>query len=73
MWVKIAPDMDLMMEVELQGINENARDYDVQLYEKVVHDALMERLAKVFAEEDINIYALDVGVAREKYLRPKVA
>ena len=73
MWLKIAPDMELMMEVELQGVNEKSRDYDVQLYEKVVHDALMERLKKVFAEEDINIFAVDVGVAREKYLKPKVA
>ncbi len=73
MWIKIAPDMELMMEVDLQGVNEKSRDYDVQLYEKVVRDALMEKLTKVFAEEDINIFALDVGVAREKYLKPKVA
>lgn len=73
MWIKIAPDMEFMMEVELQGVNENTRDYDIQLYEKVIKDALMEKLTKVFPEEDLNIYALDVGVAREKYVKPKVA
>ncbi len=73
MWIKIAPDMDIMMEVDLQGVNENTRDYDIQLYEKVVKDALMEKLRKVFPEEDINIYALDVGVAREKYAKPTAA
>jgi SpoVK/Ycf46/Vps4 family AAA+-type ATPase len=73
MWLKITPDMDLNMEVELQGIDENTRDYDVQVYEKVVRDALKERLKKVFAEEDINIYAVDAGIAREKYIRRKAA
>ncbi len=71
MWVKIAPDMEFMMEVDLQGVDENTRDYDIQLYEKVVKDALMERLTKAFPEEDINIFALAVGVAREKYAKPK--
>ncbi len=33
----------------------------------------MEKLKKVFSEEDINIYAIDVGVAREKYGKPKAA
>ena len=73
MWLKITPDMDLNMEVELQGIDENTRDYDVQVYEKVVRDALKERLKKVFAEVDINIYAVDAGIAREKYIRRKAA
>jgi len=73
MWVKISPDMDIMMEVELQGVNERSRDHDVQLYENVVRDALIEKLKKVFAEEDISIRALDIGVAREKYLGPKAA
>ncbi len=73
MWLKITPDMEIMMEVELQGVNERSRDYDVQLYEKVVRDALMEKLKKVFTEEDITIFALDVGVAREKYLKPRAA
>ncbi len=73
MLLKIARDMDIMMEVELQGLNEGSRDHDVQLYEKIVRDALMERLKKVFVEENIDIHALDVGVAREKYLKPRAA
>ncbi|MDA8099567.1 MAG: hypothetical protein M0042_08070 [Nitrospiraceae bacterium] len=73
MWLKIVPDIELNMEVPLQGVDENTRDYDVQLYEKVVRDALIEKLKKVFAEEDINVYAVDVGIAREKYVNVKVA
>ncbi len=73
MWLKIAPDMDIMMEVELRGVTERSRDIDVQLYEEVVRDALIERLKLAFAEEDIIIHSLDVGVAREKYVTPKVA
>ena len=73
MWLKITPDMDLMMEVDLQGVDERSRDFDVQLFETVVRDALMERLKKAFAAEDINIYSVDVGIAREKYLKPRAA
>jgi hypothetical protein len=46
---------------------------DVQLYENVARDALIDRLKKVFAEEDINIHSVDVGIAREKYIKPKAA
>jgi hypothetical protein len=38
-----------------------------------VRDALIERLKKVFAGEDIIVYGVDVGVAREKYIKPKAA
>jgi len=73
MWLKITPDMDVMMEVDLQGVDERSRDMDVQLYDNVARDALIERLKKVFAEEDINIHSVDVGIAREKYIKPKAA
>ncbi len=78
MLVKISPDMEIMMEVDLQGVNERSRDYrsrdyDVQLYEGIVRDALIERLKKIFPEEDIRIYSVDVGVAREKYAKPRAA
>ncbi len=73
MWLKITPDMDIMMEVELQGVTERSRDLDVQRYEEVVRDALMERLKLAFAEEDIILHSVDVGVAREKYITSKVA
>ena len=73
MWLKITPDIELMMEVDLRGVDENTRDYDVQLYDNVVRDALRERLKKVFAEEDMTLYAVDVGVAREKYIKRKAA
>jgi hypothetical protein len=73
MWIKITPDMDLIMNVDLQGLDEQSRDRDVQLYENVARDALIERLKKVFAEEDINIHSVDVGIAREKYIKSKAA
>jgi hypothetical protein len=73
MWLKITPDMELSMDVDIQGLDERSRDMDVQLYENVARDALIERLKKVFAEEDINIHSVDVGIAREKYINPKAA
>jgi hypothetical protein len=73
MWLKITPDIELTMEVDLQGVDENTRDHDVQLYEKVIRDALKKRLTRVFALEDITIYSLAAGIAREKYIRRKAA
>jgi hypothetical protein len=73
MWLKVVPDIELNIDLPLQGVDENTRDYDVQMYENVVRDALREKLIKVFADEDITLYSVDVGIAREKYIRRKAA
>ncbi len=66
MWLRISPDMDFYLDMELQGVNEKTRDYDVQQYEKVVYDKFMERLKKAFPEEDLRMYTFEFGVARER-------
>ncbi len=73
MWIKVNPDMELNLEVELQGIDERTRDQDVQLYEERIREALTERLRKVFADEDIVLYGMEAGIAREKYAKPRAA
>lgn len=70
MWLRISPDMDFYLDMELQGVNDRTRDYDVQQYEKVVHDAFVERLKKAFPEGDFKIYNFEFGTAREKHLKP---
>lgn len=37
--VRMAPDMEFCMEIDLPGIDESSRDHDVQLHKAVVHAA----------------------------------
>jgi len=73
MWVKIQPEMSLTMDIELAGINEKMRDNDVQLYEDVIKEALRERLKKAFADSDVAISDVKVGIARGKYIGAEAA
>ncbi len=66
MWLRISPEMDFYLDMELQGVNEKTREYDIQQYEKVVYDEFVERLKKAFPEGDFRIYNFDFSVAREK-------
>lgn len=68
-WLRIMPDMDLYLEVDLQGVSYKTTEYDVQQYEKAVYDAFVERLKKAFPEEDFHIHRLEFGIAREKYAK----
>lgn len=66
MWLRISPEMDFYLDMELQGVTDKTSDYDVQQYEKVVYDAFVERLKKAFPEEDFKMYTFEFGIAREK-------
>lgn len=66
MWLRISPEMDFYLDMELQGATDKSREYDVQQYEKVVHDAFVERLKKAFPEGDFRMYTFEFGIAREK-------
>lgn len=37
MWLRISPEMDFYLDMELQGVNEETREYDVQQFEQVVY------------------------------------
>jgi hypothetical protein len=69
MWLRISPEMDFYLDIELQGITDKSREYDVQQYEKVVHDAFVERLKKAFPEGDFRMYTFEFGVSREKQIK----
>jgi len=61
--VKIAPDIEFKMDIELEGITMHSRDHDVQRHKKVVYEAFMERLRKGFPEANLKVdtfeFALD--------------
>lgn len=65
-WLRISPEMDFYLEMELQGVSEKTSEYDVGQYEKVVYKEFVERLKKAFPEEDFRIHTFDFGIAREK-------
>jgi hypothetical protein len=66
MWLRISPEMDFYLDMELQGVNEKTRESDVQQYEHVVYKEFVERLKKAFPEEDIRMYNFEFGIARER-------
>lgn len=66
MWLRISPEMDFYLDMELQGANEKTRESDIRQYEKVVYDEFVNRLKKAFPDEDFKVHSFDFGVAREK-------
>lgn len=66
MWLRISPEIDFYLDMELQGANEKTREYDIQHYEHVVYKEFVERLKKAFPEEDFRMYTFDFGIARER-------
>ena len=67
--LKIAPDIEFKLELELKGITMNSRDHDVQQHKKEVYDAFVARLRKAFAEDEMRIdtfeFALDTAEVLE--------
>jgi hypothetical protein len=71
MRLRISPEMDFYLDMELQGATERTRDYDIQQYEKIVYDEFINRIKKAFPEGDFRVNTFDFNVARES--TPKVA
>lgn len=66
MWLRISPEMDFYLDMDLQGVNEKTREYDVQQYEQAVYKEFVERLKKAFPEGDFRTYNFQFGIARER-------
>lgn len=48
--VQIAPDIEFKMDLEVEGISANSRDYDVQQHKAEVYEEFERRLKSVFPE-----------------------
>ncbi len=66
MWLRISPEMDFYLDMQLQGVNEKTREADVQQYKDIVYQEFVERLKKAFPEEDIRMYNFEFGISRER-------
>jgi hypothetical protein len=64
--VRMAPDIEFCMEIDLPGIDEQSRDHDVQLQKAVVHAAFVEKLKKACPECDLKIDTFTFGLDKEK-------
>jgi hypothetical protein len=71
MRLRISPEMDFYLDMELQGVTEMTRDYDIQQYEKIVYEEFINRIKKAFPAGDFRVNTFDFNVARES--KPRAA
>jgi len=65
MRLRISPDMDFYLDMDLQEVTVKTRDLDIQEYEKVVFDEFISRIKKAFPEGDFRVHTFEFNVARE--------
>lgn len=62
---QIAPDVEFKMDLEVEGINPESRDYDVQQHKLEVYQEFERRLNTAFPE-GIRIDRFEFGLSLEK-------
>lgn len=62
---QIAPDVEFKMDLEVEGINPESRDYDVQQHKLEVYQEFERRLKTAFPE-GIRIDRFEFGLSLEK-------
>jgi hypothetical protein len=61
---QIAPDIEFKMDLEIEGISPDSRDYDVQQHKAEVYQAFEQRLKNAFPE-GIKIDRFEFGLSLE--------
>lgn len=64
--IKIAPSVEFKMDINLEGVTEHSRDYDVQQHKAEIYAEFENRLTKVF-QEGFKIDSFDFGLDMDKY------
>ena len=59
--IKLAPNVEFRMDINLENITENSRDYDVQQHKAEVVEEFEKRLSQVFPE-GFKVDAMDFGL-----------
>ncbi len=62
--IKIAPNVEFRMDIELEGITEHSRDYNVQQHKAEIYAEFERRLIKAFPE-GIKIDSFDFGLNKD--------
>ena len=61
---QIAPDIEFKMDLEVEGIDTNTRDYDVQQHKPEIYREFERRLKEAFPE-GIKIDSFDFGLSQD--------
>jgi hypothetical protein len=61
--VQMAPELELKMELEVEGVDTNSRDWDVQQHKVEVYAEFERRLNAAFPE-GLRIYSFEFGLDR---------
>ena len=64
--IKMAPNVEFKMDIELEGVTEHSRDYDVQQHKAEIYAEFERRLKEAFPE-GIKIDSFEFGLDMDKY------
>ena len=64
--VQIAPDVEFKLDIDLQDVANDARDYDLQQHKAEVYALFEERLRKAFPE-GFKINTFEFGMDTSKH------
>lgn len=62
--IKLAPDVEFKMDINLDNITDNSRDYDVQQHKAEIIQEFEKRLNQVFPE-GFKIDRMDFGLDKQ--------
>jgi hypothetical protein len=64
--IKMAPNVEFKMDIDLEGVSKHTRDYDVQQHKVEIYTEFEKRLKKAFPE-GIKIDSFEFGLDLDKY------
>ena len=64
--IKLAPNVEFKMDINLDNITDTSRDYDVQQHKAEIYTEFEKRLVKAFPE-GIKIDSFDFGLDLDRY------
>jgi len=59
--VQMAPEIEFKMELEVEGVDTDSRDYNVQQHKREVHEEFMRRLNEAFPE-GFRVHTFEFGL-----------
>jgi hypothetical protein len=59
--VQMAPEIEFKMEIEVEGVDADSRDYNVQQHKRQVHEEFMRRLNEAFPE-GFRVHTFEFGL-----------
>jgi len=64
--IKLAPNVEFQMELEIEGVTDTTRDYDVQQHKAEIYAEFEKRIASVFPE-GFKIDSFEFGIDSSKH------